>query len=129
MSNSICKIALSSKKEIVTASMKHKRKAAAEKNSEKEPASSKKKSKLFAPQLNCQYYVPIDTLNRFELIAFQYPPTLLGNDIMVVGFYAFNSMQSYFMYLYGIEHSLLILLTLGTTFMRVQGYFNYIQAY
>ena len=46
VSNSICKMVLSSKKEIVTTGTKHKRKAAAEKYSEKEPASSKKKSTI-----------------------------------------------------------------------------------
>ena len=66
--NSICKTALSSKKEVVTAHTKHNRKAAVEKNLEKEPASSKKTSVLFTPQLNYQYYVSIDTLNSFELI-------------------------------------------------------------
>ena len=55
MSNSICKMALSSKKEVVTAGTKHKRKAAAEKNLEKESASSKKKSVLFTPQLINNY--------------------------------------------------------------------------
>ena len=49
MSNGICKMVLLSKKEIITVGTKHKRKAAAEKNSEKEPASSKK-SVLLTPQ-------------------------------------------------------------------------------
>ena len=53
ISNSICKMALSSKKEIVTAATKHKKKAAIEKNLEKEPASGKK-GVLFTLQLNGQ---------------------------------------------------------------------------